>query len=116
MTYRPNPRHERYQARQQVCKAHKATGEACHICFFAIDYTLSPLEQLGPVVDEIKPLKYGGSPYDYDNTHCAHRWCNRIKSTHSLEWARKKVKELIAQGKSPFTQTKPEPIQSSQWF
>lgn len=39
-------------------------------------------------VDEIVPRKYGGSPYERDNTTMMHRKCNQFKATKSLEQAR----------------------------
>ena len=34
------------------------------------------LDDRYPVMDEIVPIKYGGSPIAPDNTRLMHRWCN----------------------------------------
>ncbi|WP_243424813.1 HNH endonuclease, partial [Bifidobacterium saguini] len=44
-----------------------------------------------PEVDEIIPVSKGGSPYSFSNCYLAHRWCNRIRSNHSVEWARQHI-------------------------
>jgi hypothetical protein len=40
----------------------------------------------------------GGSPYEFSNCYLAHRWCNRIRSNHSVEWARAHIKQILEQG------------------
>ena len=31
----------------------------------------------------------------HSNSGPAHRWCNGIKGTHTLEWARERVRQLL---------------------
>lgn len=47
-------------------------------------------------MDEIVPVAHGGSPLLWSNTEPAHRWCNGIKSTRSLQWAREEVARQLA--------------------
>lgn len=114
-----NPRRRNSNARNKLRAKHKAAGETCYICGQAIDYTLKPPHPYSYVLDETIPIKHGGNPYSYDNTHAAHWWCNRIKSTHSLTWAQHKTRELITQGKAPqhnATTNHNQPIKPSHWF
>ena len=111
-----NPRYARCNRAQQR-KRWRVQGLACYICGQPIDYGLRAPDPWSFVIDETIPLKHGGT-LTYDNQGPAHWWCNRIKSTHSLAWARAKVRELIAQGKAP-QRLKPiqqTPIKSSPWF
>ncbi|WP_256375671.1 HNH endonuclease [Alloscardovia sp. HMSC034E08] len=41
-----------------------------------------------PEVDELIPVSRGGSPYDWANVRLAHRACNRLRSNHTVNWAR----------------------------
>lgn len=111
-----NPRYQHVN-RQRQRQRWKAQALPCAICGQAIDYTLKAPHPYSFVIDEIIPLKHGGT-LTYDNQEPAHWWCNRIKSTHSLTWARRKVHELIQQGNAPqhdhnHTTT---PIAPSHWF
>ena len=115
----PHEQQPRYQHvnRQRQRQRWKAQALPCAICGQAIDYTLKAPHPYSFVIDEIIPLKHGGT-LTYDNQEPAHWWCNRIKSTHSLTWARRKVHELIQQGNAPqhdhnHTTT---PIAPSHWF
>ena len=113
-----NPRRSNGNARDKLRTRHKAAGERCHICGQTIDYSLRTPDPYSYVVDEIIPIKYGGDPLSWDNTHAAHRWCNAIKGTHSLTWARRKTQQLIAQGQTPrpATPTPTTEINPSPWF
>lgn len=111
-----NPRYQHVN-RERQRQRWKAQALPCAICGQAIDYTLKAPHPYSFVIDEIIPLKHGGT-LTYDNQEPAHWWCNRIKSTHSLTWARRKVHELIQQGNAPqhdhnHTTT---PIAPSHWF
>ena len=111
-----NPRYQHVN-RQRQRQRWKAQALPCAICGQAIDYTLKAPHPYSFVIDEIIPLKHGGT-LTYDNQEPAHWWGNRIKSTHSLTWARRKVHELIQQGNAPqhdhnHTTT---PIAPSHWF
>lgn len=37
----------------------------------------------------------GGSPLDWGNVGLAHNWCNRVKGTRTLAWARAEVARLL---------------------
>lgn len=88
----------------------------CYICGRPIDYTLDHSSPWSFVVDETIALARGGT-LTHDNSGPAHRWCNRIKSTHSLAWARAKVRELIRQGQAPPLHPEPDqPLKPSRWF
>lgn len=74
----------------------KASGAPCALCGRPIDYSI-PHFYLGAdgrrhvhpasfVVDEIVPIKYGGSPTDEDNTQAAHYACNAVKGCRTPEW------------------------------
>lgn len=111
-----NPRYRNGNARRRARQRWKAQGLPCCICGRRIDYTLQAPDPLSFVVDETVALARGGT-LTYDNQGPAHWWCNRIKSTHSLAWAREKVRRLIASGDSPFTTPQPQPVvRSSDWF
>ena len=74
-----------------------------------VDYGIAPKETIA--------LARGGT-LTHDNSGPAHRWCNAIKGTHSLAWARERVAQLIAQGKAPqrIAPVSAGPIRCSDWF
>lgn len=111
-----NPRYQHVN-RERQRQRWKAQALPCAICGQAIDYTLKAPHPYSFVIDEIIPLKHGGT-LTYDNQEPAHWWCNRIKSTHSLTWARHKVHELIQQNKAPqhHNEHTTTPITPSHWF
>ena len=82
-----------------------------------IDYELKAPHPYSFVVDETIALARGGT-LTHDNSGPAHRWCNAIKGTHSLAWARERVAQLIAQGKAPqrIAPVSAGPIRCSDWF
>lgn len=57
--------------------------------------TLSHLDDRFPVVDEIIPIKYGGSPTAADNTRLLHRWCNAQRG------AGREPKTIVVQESTP---------------
>lgn len=74
----------------------KASGAPCALCGRPIDYTI-PHFYLGAdgrkhvhpasfVVDEIVPIKYGGSPTDESNTQAAHYACNAVRGARLMSW------------------------------
>ena len=80
-----NPRTTNGSARRKVRERLKAQGGPCGICGKPIDYSLgmvtTPEGKRRPhpmsfVVDEILPVKFGGSPFDIDNCRAAHWICN----------------------------------------
>ena len=89
----------------------------CYNCHRPIDYELKAPHPYSFVVDETIALARGGT-LTHDNSGPAHRWCNAIKGTHSLAWARERVAQLITQGKAPqrAAQASAGPIRCSDWF
>lgn len=115
MVARSNPRRANGWRRDRQREVWKSRGLPCYICGGPIDYTLKPPDPYSFVVDETIPLKHGGT-MSMDNQGPAHWWCNRVKSAHGIAWARRKVHELIEQGKTP-KRTRDEPnVVSSDWF
>ena len=111
-----NPRRANGWKRDRQRRRWQSRGLPCYICGRPIDYSLPSTDPYGFVVDETIPLKHGGT-MSMDNQGPAHRWCNRVKSTHSLAWARCKVHELIKQGAQPHRDVMTEqPVRSSGWF
>ena len=85
--------------RRQIVARHRArvrAGEPCAICGRPIDLSIQYPQPWSFVVDEIVPVAHGGSPLLWSNTEPAHRWCNGIKSTRSLQWAREEVARQLA--------------------
>lgn len=112
-----NVRRSNGYRRDQLNKRHKQGHPACYICGQPIDYDAKAPAPWSYVTDEIIPIKHGGDPLSWENTAPAHWWCNRIKSTHSIAWARATVKRLMQQGKAP-SRGRPAETQivSSKWF
>lgn len=103
-----NPRYANGHRRRQMRARIKAANPNCYICGQPIDYTLKPPNPWSYVVDETIPLARGGT-LTYHNSGAAHRWCNQVKGTHSIEWAREEVNRILnGQGKG--AQTKPTSI------
>lgn len=79
-----NPRYANGAKRRAIRDRWRAIGDPCHICGKPIDYSLGYVTENGRrrmhpmafVVDEIKPVKYGGDPLDFANTRPAHWICN----------------------------------------
>lgn len=110
-----NPRYALCNRKQQR-RVWRARALPCYICGRGIDYTLQAPDPLSWVIDETVPLAHGGTLTD-DNQGPAHRWCNRVKGTHSLQWARREVRRRIDSGDSPFTRKPDMPrIKSSNWW
>ncbi|KAA8831455.1 endonuclease [Bifidobacterium tissieri] len=95
MSNRPNPRKTNGWRRNQLTARVKAAYDTCHLCGRPVDKTLPAGLPGSPEVDEIIPVSRGGSPYDFNNCYLAHRWCNRIRSNHSVEWARREIRRLL---------------------
>lgn len=89
---RHNPRYANGQRRRLLRARVLAAYDTCAICGKPVDKTLRTPNPMAPEVDEIIPIARGGSPYDWNNLELVHRICNRIKSTHTLQWARRKIK------------------------
>lgn len=95
---RGNRRHANGWRRQQVVARVLAAYDTCHLCGRPVDKSLPPGLPGSPEVDEIIPVSKGGSPYLFSNCRLAHRWCNRVRSNHSVEWAREHIKQTFEQG------------------
>lgn len=95
---RGNRRHANGWRRQQVVARVLAAYDTCHLCGRPVDKSLPPGLPGSPEVDEIIPVSKGGSPYLFSNCRLAHRWCNRVRSNHSVAWAREHIKQTFEQG------------------
>lgn len=93
-----NTRHANGWRRQQVVARVLAAYDTCHLCGRPVDKSLPPGLPGSPEVDEIIPVSKGGSPYLFSNCRLAHRWCNRVRSNHSVAWAREHIKQTFEQG------------------
>lgn len=112
-----NPRKRNGHRRRLEQQRWRHMQADCYICYRPIDYTLRSPDPYSFVIDETIPLARGGT-LTHDNSGPAHRWCNAIKGTHSLAWARERVAHLITQGKAPqrAAQVSAGPIRCSDWF
>lgn len=92
-----NPRRGKGKAyrRDQLCRRVYAHYDTCYICGRPVDKTLAWPDPWSKTVDETIPVARGGSALDWDNVNLAHNWCNRIKGTHTLAWARREVARLL---------------------
>lgn len=89
-----NPRQRNGHRRRQNRARAKAANTCCYICFRPIDYSLKSPDPWSYVLDETIPLARGGT-LTYNNSGAAHRWCNQVKGTHTLEWARREVANIL---------------------
>lgn len=96
MSVQTNKRRANGHRRNQLIQRHRAAGEDCHICGQPIDYTLTQPDPWACVIDEIIPVALGGDPLSWHNTHAAHRWCNQLKGTRTLEWAQAAAKKILS--------------------
>lgn len=87
-----NPRRTNGAKRNAIRRRVLAYYDTCYICGQAVDKTLKTPHPLSAEVDEVIPVSRGGSPYDWNNVRLAHRACNRLKSTHSADYARVKIR------------------------
>lgn len=85
----------------------------CHLCGRPVDKSLPAGLPGSPEVDEIVPVSKGGSPYRFDNCRLAHRWCNRIRSNHSVAWARQRITTLLAHGRADDVKPSSLPLTTS---
>lgn len=92
-----NPRKRNGHRRRLEQQRWRHMQADCYICYRPIDYTLRSPDPYSFVIDETIPLARGGT-LTHDNSGPAHRWCNAIKGTHGLAWARERVAYLIAHG------------------
>lgn len=66
----------------------------CGICDEPIDYDLPHLDPRSFVVDQILPLRHGGTD-TIDNKQAAHRACNRVKSDRLEEGQRPAPRHFV---------------------
>ncbi|BBA47720.1 hypothetical protein BBJK_01016 [Bifidobacterium bifidum LMG 13195] len=112
-----NPRKRNGHRRRLEQQRWRHMQADCYICYRPIDYTLRSPDPYSFVIDETIPLARGGT-LTHDNSGPAHRWCNAIKGTHGLAWARERVAYLIAHGEAPRhddTTAPSQPIRCSDW-
>lgn len=57
----------------------------CGICGEVVDKSLTGIHKLGPTVDHIIPLEFGGDYYDRDNLRLAHFGCNARQGQKQLK-------------------------------
>lgn len=71
-----NPRRANGYRRDQVRRRVLAEEHDCWICEQPVDKTLKTPHPDSPEVDEVVPVKDGGSPFDRSNCRLSHRRCN----------------------------------------
>jgi hypothetical protein len=81
----------------------------CWICGHPVNVDMGPRHPLSPEVDELIPVKHGGSTTDRTNLRLSHRICNQTRCakpvTHQVRAkCRAKVELVMAGGTLP---TKP---------
>ena len=81
-----NPRYRNGHRRREVQAYYRARRADCYICGRPIDYSLRPPDPWSFVIDETVAIANGGRVCRA-NSGPAHRWCNAVKGTHTLEWA-----------------------------
>ena len=74
---KPNPRRSNSHRRNTLRARVLSSEDTCWLCTLPVDVTLPPGMPDSPEIDEIIPVSLGGSPYDRDNVHLAHRLCNQ---------------------------------------
>ena len=89
-----NPRWSNGYRRRKEQARYRAMGANCYICLQPIDYSLRSPDPWSFVIDETVPIARGGRVC-HSNSGPAHRWCNGIKGTHTLAWARERVRQLL---------------------
>lgn len=90
-----NPRYANGHRRREVQAYWRARKADCYICGRPIDYTRRPPDPWSYVVDETVAIANGGRVCKA-NSGPAHRWCNAVKGTHTLAWARAEVRRRLA--------------------
>ncbi|NEG96000.1 endonuclease [Bifidobacterium primatium] len=94
---RNNPRRGKGRAyrRDQLCQRVYQHYDHCYICGRPVDKTRKYPDPWSKTVDETIPVCRGGDPLDWNNVNLAHNWCNRLKGTKSLAWARREAQRLL---------------------
>ncbi len=108
-----NPRYHNGHRRREVQAYYRARRADCYICGRPIDYSLRPPDPWSFVIDETVAIANGGRVCKA-NSGPAHRWCNAVKGTHTLAWARAEVKRRLAGGK-PAAAPKPRDFEAADW-
>lgn len=99
--------------RDQITARVKAAYDVCWLCGEPVDKTLPAGLPGSAEVDEKIPVSRGGSPYDYNNGFLAHRWCNRIRSNHTPEWARQRIRQIRQHGHATDVKATSLPLKTS---
>lgn len=85
----------------------------CWLCDHRVDVTMGPRHPLSPEVDEIVPVKHGGSTTDRTNLRLAHRICNQTRcakpATHQVRATCRAKVELLLNGGSLPTKARRRP-------
>lgn len=110
---RNNPRKANGWRRRQINRRVLAAYDTCHLCGRPVDKTLPPGLPGSPETDEIIPVSKGGSPYQFSNCRLSHRWCNRIRSNHSVAWARERITQILQHGHAPDVRPTSMPLTTS---
>lgn len=108
-----NPRYRNGHRRREVQAYYRARRSDCYICGRPIDYALRPPDPWSFVVDETVAIANGGRVCKA-NSGPAHRWCNAVKGTHTLEWARAEVRRRL-NGGEPSSMPKPRDFEAADW-
>lgn len=103
--------------RRKLQEKYRHSQEPCHLCGRPIDYSLPHILKLPDgssvvhpasfVIDEIIPVKYGGSAIQATNTAPAHAACNSVRGAKSLQWC-------YGPGRSDIMKALPEALQKTQ--
>lgn len=110
---RRNNRRANGWRRDQVAARVKAAYDTCWLCGEPVDKSLPAGLPGSPEVDEMIPVSKGGSPTDFSNCFLAHRWCNRTRSSHTVEWARRRIASLRETGHAQDIQPTSLPMETS---
>lgn len=102
-----NPRSTNRHKREQLRARLTAIYHTCPICGQPLDTTLRTPHPMSVEIDEIIPIAKGGNPYQLSNLELVHRHCNRLKSTHTLEWAQQQTRNKTTKNvkTQPYTTT-----------
>ena len=64
--------HRRRRVRAEVFR----TEDTCWRCGLPVEKSLGPYQPDSPEIDEVIPVRFGGSPYQRENCRLSHRRCN----------------------------------------
>ena len=81
-----NPRVSNSSRYNRFVSKVKARGDACAICWHAIDYSLPSGDPMAFEADHIVPVSDGGPLYDPANGQAAHRCCNNWRKDKPMQY------------------------------